>query len=183
MLRIRTITQTGNSDTYLSTFYFGSTSLSDAPTAASSVLAFWTGCKSRISSSMSISLDPLALLVDPATGKPTDAAGVSGTPVTGTATGDVLPYATQGLLHLPTGVYVNGRQLQGRLFIPGPCEVDSSAGFPLSAYQSTIDSAATTLVTGTLMWGIYSRTHKQFKGIVSPRTWNNWGILRSRRDH
>lgn len=183
MLRIRTITQNANSDTYLSTFYFGSTSTSDAPAAASSVLAFWTACKPRISSSMVISLDPVAVLVDVATGKPTDAAGVSGTAVTGTATGDVLPYATQGVLHLPTGTYVNGRQLQGRLFIPGPCEVDSSAGFPISPYQAAIDSAATTLVSGSLMWGVYSRTHKQFKGIVSPRTWNNWGVLKSRRDH
>lgn len=179
--RIRVVWVTNTSDTYLSTFWFdgGDT----AAAAASAVTTFCNAIKTKISTSISGSLDPSCYDIDITTGKPTAVTPVSGTIGGGTDAGEVLPYATQGLLRLRSGVFINGREVRGRLFLPAPTEASNSAGFPLSAYQTAIDTAAAALIADTpTHWSLWSRAHQAVTGITSATTKNNWAVLTSRRD-
>lgn len=102
-------------------------------------------------------------------------------PTTGTAGGDQLPLATQGLVHLRTGVYVAGREVRGRIFVPGPVELVSSAGLPTSTYIDALQTAAE-LLLGGVGFSVYSRTHHVRQAVSSVSVYPKWAVLRSRRD-
>jgi hypothetical protein len=94
-----------------------------------------------------------------------------------------LPFFTQGLLRLKTGVYVNGRRVQGHIFIPGPSENVSDQA-PISTYISAWNASAATLKTSAAAfgaWEVYSRTHLVEAEVVTATMWNKWAVLRSRR--
>jgi hypothetical protein len=117
------------------------------------------------------------------TGQP--AAVVSTTPVTGTGTQslDMIPIASQSLLRLRTGVYTNGRELRGRVFLPGATVSSNVGGAPSSGLQSTMTSAGQTLLAdGTCAWAVYSRVHKVAEQVASTSVWAEYAQLRSRRD-
>jgi hypothetical protein len=102
---------------------------------------------------------------------------------TGDDGGDILGVATQGLLRLLTTSIVSGRLLRGRLFLPANTETVNSGGGPTSTYRSDYEAAAATLIAeANTNWGVWSRTHGAFVGVNSASVWNQWAVLRSRRD-
>lgn len=107
----------------------------------------------------------------------------SATPVAsgGGGTGDPLPAQTQGLLRLFTGAFSGGRQVRGRLFIPGQVESVNN-GFPSSGVTENWRAAGAALIADTnTLWGVYSRAHGDIFDITSVSSSTSWAVLRSRR--
>jgi hypothetical protein len=91
----------------------------------------------------------------------------------------------QGLHRWNTGVFVNGRLLRGRTFLPTPPEADNDAdGTPSSTYISAwpASAAAADSAHPLARHVVWSRTH----GIKSPvlgsgSVPNQWSYLKTRR--
>lgn len=184
ILRIRT-TFTGTTGApYLSTMFFSRVDTGSAPAAASAVGAFWAYLTNNMSDQLDWVVEPFADVLDDVTGNLTGldpiGGGESGT---GASSGELLPPATQGLLRLATSSVVSGRILRGRVFLPGATEDMSDAGVPDASYLADV-SAAYALLTGDpdaelLIW---SRTHGVSHPVTGGGPWNQWAVLRSRRD-
>ena len=105
-------------------------------------------------------------------------------PISASASGEPLPLFTQGLLRLKTGVFIEGRRLQGRIFIPAPPETENTFNKPTTVYTGVFNSAAATLKTSSVTfgaWEVYSRVHKVEGEVSSALMWGQWAVLRSRR--
>jgi len=165
----------------LSTFNFSSTT-GTAQQQATAVGTFLTATNDRRTTSITWTLDTDVPTLDVATGQLQAITTVTSAQALGTAAGDLIPFATQGLLRLFTGTIVGGRLLQGRIFLPGAVESDSNGG-PTSTYMTDYDTAAAALVAdANADWSVWSRTHGVLSSVAQGSTWNEWAVLRSRRD-
>lgn len=182
MYRVRAALAAMTAGPGVSTFFFDTTG-GTAQQAADAVSDFYDSIKGFMVNYGTATIESAVYTVDPATGQATNVTGVTGAVITGTVGTEGLPGATQGLLSLHTGVFVSGREIRGRLFIPGPTEANSDATVPNGAYKLGVDSAAAALIAdGNSDWVIWSREKGQFATITSAATWNRWAVLRSRRD-
>jgi hypothetical protein len=96
-----------------------------------------------------------------------------------------MAFATQGLIRWRTGVFIAGRELRGRTFIPGATESRSANGRPDSTYITTAETAAQDLLDNAALGAalvVYSVTHRQVELVQSRSVWGQWAVLRSRRD-
>jgi hypothetical protein len=183
MYRVRTDIWGGITGPGVSTFYFDDTGGLTAQHAADAVTAFWQGVQGRMVNTVNMQVNPLVYHIDPATGAPTSTVPVFGTALAGFSSADPLPWTTQGLIESHTGLFAGGREIRGRLFIPGPDETNSTSGRPIAAYVTQLQVAAVALMNDTnSVWGVWSRKHGVFTAINGVSTWNNWAALRSRRD-
>lgn len=168
----------------LSTFYFLGTSQTDADLAADAAFDFYVAIRGQIPSYGTMTVDSEVDVLSSVTGSLLGSYGVSAQTTTGTNATDAMGGAVNGLLRLGTGVVVAGRQLKGHLFIPGPCEGGNDAGgHPTAGYATTVKGAADVLVlaAGT-DWVIWSKTHGVAHSVTTTSVWNQWAILRGRRD-
>lgn len=111
--------------------------------------------------------------------------------VSGTASGDVLPFQTQGLLKYGTGVFVSGRALQGRTFLPFVLESDNSGGgSPAAGYVSAVNGAfgllGTTIATaiGQVIWHRPSApgaSDGSSSAVTSRACATTWAVQKGRR--
>lgn len=167
----------------VSTCYFaqaGSTTAQDASDAHGD---FFSRIKGRISSEIRMTIDPEVLLINTTSGSPIDAFAVTNRTFLGEDGGDPLPWQTQALVKFQTGVFLAGRRLVGRLFVPGICEGSNTNGVPNSGFLSDLVSSADLLAldVSNPLW-VYSPTHHQARvasGVTLP---TRWASLRSRRD-
>lgn len=168
----------------VSTFYFAGASVDTPGLGPAAVKAFWEALKPMMISGTAIEYDGQVDFLDEATGALTGQASAAPWVVTGIASStDQAPPANQGVLILNTGQVVEGKRLQGRLFIPGPRAANSST--PNETIRSAYQAAANTLVTNSAGfggWVVWSRTYGVVRPVTSPIAWTQWGVLRSRRD-
>lgn len=150
---------------------------------------FWAGLAgSVLSSGLTATQESTVVDIDASTGQAVGAFPVSGATVTGTNAGERLPPATQALLRLRSGLYLNGRELRGRWFIPGMVEADNAAGVVDSTARNDIVVAYTGAlgeaenIYGAFEIQIYSRTHMTQTGVSVVDVWTQFAVLRSRRD-
>lgn len=145
---------------------------------------FWLGIADQISSTVTFSVQGAVEEIDVATGQVVGGATASDAVGVGTATGDILPPMSQGLLRLGTGYYANGRQLRGRLFIPAPVESESN-GVPSSDYRAQIVQGGNSLQSSDEAngaWVVYSRRNHVAEYINAISAAPFWASLRTRRD-
>jgi hypothetical protein len=179
----------------LATFHFvGDDTTSGATAAATAVSAFMTALNPIRPAYGTWAILPDVQEISVGDNKVSDSFAVTATAGTGTNGATQLPFTTQGLIRLRTGVFVNGRELKGRLFIPGPSQTSNANGAPTSTYVSTLNSAATNLMGATGPdWAVYSRPFEgsvrdpnprlgQAASLSSATCWSKWAVLRSRRD-
>ena len=182
MYRVRTGMTGTQGGSMLSTQYFNVIGGLTAADAVADLHAFWTTISGQMHNSVHLQIEPEVAEVDILTGNVTGIVSVSSTPLTGGNSSDPEAWATQGLVRLRTGIYVAGREIRGRIFIPAPTSVQSSAGAPSTVYRSTIDGAMSTLIgsaNSDLM--VYSRKNRDAAPVLSGTTWTQWAVLRSRR--
>lgn len=98
----------------------------------------------------------------------------------GNGTAEPLPPATQALIEWQTGSVVAGRRLRGRTFIGGLTEDHSDNGVPKATWASTLAAEAVTLSAESME--IFSPTHLVEHGCTGATVWNQFAVLRSRRD-
>lgn len=122
-------------------------------------------------------------LIDSVTGEIQGVAVIDTSPVSMSAAGEMLPRATNGLVHLLTNAYVGGRQLRGRVFIPYPVEAANDGGQTATTYRASIGNALNPLRVNTLgAWVVWSRKTGAIAPIETLPVWSQFAVLRSRRD-
>lgn len=185
MIRVTSEWTGGTGAPYYTTQHFGGSTAGEATAAANAVRNFWFQLENQLSNTLSVSVQDDVPLVDPVTGQIIQMFSAPTAPVSFTSTEQVLPWTTQALFRLRTGDFVAGRELRGKLFMPGSTENRSLDGVP--------DNAWVTLLNGnwTFSYGglpssnlpvVWSPTHGVFSNVTSATVWDQWAVLRSRRD-
>lgn len=149
--------------------------------AESSARGFWAALAVQLRSGLTVQWDTEASVINPATGQTTGVVPIDIDPVTGAAGGNSLPWATQGLVRLRTGVYSGGREARGRCFIPGLAEELNGDGQPTSVGLGIMEGACDALLSEGLS-GLVVISKGAAVPVVSAAPWSQWSVLRSRRD-
>jgi hypothetical protein len=96
---------------------------------------------------------------------------------------DPLPPSTQLLLQWHTGQYNGGREYRGRTNIPGLMASGMVAGAPSSTITSSFQTRVTALLAlSSAKLLVYSRKDGQAAVVTTGTVWNQYAVLRSRRD-
>lgn len=148
----------------------------------------WATFLSSMAGSLADQLDAVILsevtVIESTTGQLIDTETVSGTTIPMTNTSPMLPRATQGLIQWRTDTIISGRRVKGRTFLPGFCEnANTDDGDVESTVVTGVQGALNTFMSsmgGELV--VYSRTHLSGGAVTTVRFWNEWAVLRSRRD-
>jgi len=181
--RVRTTVTGGSGGPYLSTSFFNVIGGLEAQDAVADLRAFWQAIRGNIWSGLTLTVEPDVAEIDIATGEVTGLVPTTSTPVTGDNSAEPTPWTTQGLIRWRSGIYVAGREIRGRTFIPGVNESVSQSGVPSSTYKSSIESAAATLLSSSVSeMVVYSRKHHELGPVLLGSVWSQWASLRSRRD-
>lgn len=144
---------------------------------------FHENTKSLVSSGVGRVGENEVTILDLATGQPTAVNSVTGFNIPGTASGERCPAVTQGLCEWLTGVYLNGRQIRGKTFMPGPTETfNDGVGVPTSGYVTGLQAVVNAYIAAAPFAAVYSRTHHAIAGISGGTAWNQWAYLRGRRN-
>lgn len=184
MLRVRWIGTGGPGTPYYGAFHFGGTTEGEALIAVSVVEDFWVELSAEINTALTITVQPEVDVVDPATGNVT---GTFITPggVVDCAGGGALPPSNQGLIRWRTGEFVAGREIRGKTFIPLVPQEYSNGGVPAVTYTTALQQAGNNLLSNGVGAGglvVYSDTHNQAALVSAASPWNQFAVLRSRRD-
>lgn len=194
-LRTRAVMQDpGISPPVLLTYYWdgtGGTDVALVTEAMARVRAFWDSFKVHVHAGVALTFNTVGDFVEETGGEiVSQATGTAPAAVTFTGPTDVLPLATQGLLNLSTGTFINGRRVKGRQFIPFPVEGDNvNGGIPSSVnYVAGLNAAAaflgTTIVT-PMTQRVWHRPNGGSAGLSVPVTArqasSSWATLKSRR--
>lgn len=183
MLRVRTQWNGEQGAPYLSTMFFAGTSEDDALAAVTAVNAYWGFLNPVISDALSWVVEGSVASIDEEDGHLLDVLEVGSIGGTGADSGDVLPYAIQGLARWLTGHVLGGRVLRGRNFIPGPTETSNTDGRPTSSYIAKVVAGGAILMADadtTLV--VWSRQNQAAFEVTGLNCWGQWAELRSRRD-
>jgi len=162
-------------------------------TAASDILGhvrtFWDAIKDNLDEDVSVTVQSNPARYAAATGElqALFSAG-GGTAVTGTATGNAAPRASQALVRWRTSDIVNGRFLRGRTFIPGiGTALITDTGQLSTTAITDITNAASALISAS--GSTLEVWHRPVNGaggsvglVTSVSVWAEFAVLRSRRD-
>lgn len=186
MLRVTTEwTGTQPGTPYYTNLMFGGTTGGEADAASAAVLTLWQTLDTDITNRLTWTILPEAEFVDPATGNVTGIEPIPGGTAPGASGLDPLPAFTQALLRWRTGLFVAGREVRGRTFVPGPTEAMNTLGIPTATYLNFLTATANTFLVdaGTAGdFGVWSPTRGLFAAAASVSAWTQWSTLRSRRD-
>lgn len=177
--RIRTVFTGVPGTPWMSNMFFDTGTAGDASTAAGAVYDFWNAVDAYIDANVSWSVDndvPLFTNPDTLAGWETVVGG-SGA---GLSSAEMLPRASQVLVQWSTAAVFNNRRVRGRTFVPGLGEGANFDGSVLPALITAVDAAATDLAAAGLV--IASRAMNSFVPVTSAAVWDQFAVLRSRRD-
>ena len=177
--RVSTVIDGFSGSPYFSQMYFDAATGSPQ-TKVTGVKAFWNGVAPYLMSASRGTVSGEVDTIDPTTGQIVAQTTVLDEAFDGLMVDEPLPHATQALLRFTTGVWVNGRQLRGKCFIPALTENSSEGGRPVPAVRTAIASAAGELTDVNLV--VYSRTHRVWQPVSGISVWELFAVLRSRRD-
>lgn len=180
--RVRTALSGSAGAPWLSTAYFENAT-GTALDAVTAVDGFWESIKGLIVNEITWVVEAEVYTIDPVTGQPIGVEGTAGQSGAGTNTGEPVALASQGLCRYSTGVFVGGREVRGRTFVPGLCEDALSAGQMSLTYQSAIAAAGQALCDATTVdFRVWSRKNGASYRPSVASCWNQLAVLRSRRD-
>lgn len=168
---------------YTETYWLGAGDLSHANDAIGAIASFINSIAYALDDAMTVVVSGDVAVIDVATGQQTAVLAGTEQTVACTGSGDVLPPANQLLCRFFTGTFINGRQLRGRMFIPGILEANSGpTGQPSGTFPTNVQGALDVLVADSAEIAVYSRTHGSASSVQSSSVWNQFAVLRSRRD-
>lgn len=184
MLRVTTrLNPSVGGGPWFSVQYFTGTTQTEADDAVTALTTFWNSVSSELQCGGTAITGESVRLVDEASGQ--TIGDLTGTPGSVALTGGLQPVTlvSQARLNLLTGVFVGGTQIRGKMFIPGISETRSDSGAPSATVLANLRTAALALMNNaSTVWGVYSRTHRQFETITGISTYSQFSVLRSRRD-
>ena len=186
ILRVRTVFVGVTGSPWLSTLWFAGATASptqaEADAAVAAAGAFWGAVDANMSNLVTWSTEPSVGVID-LSGVQTGAYTTTPQTGTGASAGSLLPFAVQGLIRTLTGSFVGGRQIRGRIFVPGLTELQTGAGVMDSATITAFNLAISNLiadVNSSLV--VFSRVNNAVSTVIAGSTWNQLAVLRSRRD-
>lgn len=185
MIRVTTVWTGMVGAPYYTNLYADGDTAGEADAANAAVVALWTDLEGLYHVSLTARVSPETEFVDPATGAVTGVESSAGGNVQGGAGDELLPPATQGLVRLRTGVFVAGREIRGRVFLPGLTQFvnqDGSVAVGTVSSVNTIFADYLTAMSGAGGAVVWSPTHGQAAVITSTSMWTEFAVLRTRRD-
>lgn len=144
------------------------------------VTTFWDDVSNFISNSVTFAVLGDVEKFDDTTGSLTGIETWAGGTGAGGSADEALPFATQGLIRLRTGTFTGGREIRGRIFIPGMTQVGNDSGKPTSGLIAALNGAADALESAGFQ--VYSPTYNTSAEIQTATAWDQFAVLRSRRD-
>lgn len=182
MLRVTTRFTGVPGSPYYSTMYFDGDDQTAADNAADAVDTFWAAADGVMTDT--IDWERLAEVeeVDVSSGHvigvfqtiPGAGSGASGN--------ERLSGVMQALIRWRTGVYLGGREIRGRTFIPGMVQDSNDAGVLTGTVRDALSGYAAGLIAdanSTLV--CYSPTHSAQATVLTGTCWSEYAVLRSRR--
>lgn len=184
MLRVRAIWSGVAGTPWYTNLYFDGTGSADAQAAADAVHVFLTGFSFQFSNQTGVAIDSFVAVVDPVSGDVTGGHTVDpGDSISGQETGQLLPKATQSLSTLNTPIYVAGRNIKGRCFLPGYTEAaNDGSGVMISTYATGLQAEWATLVATGPDLVVWSRKNGLAAPVSNVTVSQKWAVLKSRRD-
>lgn len=154
--------------------------------ALDAVADFWGAIDAQMNNAVDWATEGDIAVIDDATGQITSIESGTGGTGTGAVATALLPPATQGLVHLLTNSFLNGRQVRGRCFVPGLTEADNDAGGVMAAgTQTIIQNAINALIAGSSTPGplrVFARSQATSVVVQTATVPTKFAVLRSRRD-
>lgn len=165
--------------------------------AATAATTFWASARVAIDDSLTITVAPQVEQVDPVDGDLVAAVPVTGSSVAGQDDGAVLPYQIQSVLQLRTGVFSDGREIRGRIYLPGPSASTFANGVYSGTRKTAVEAAGAALISdANSTLAIWQRPREANSGknhdldqrdgsseaVISATLWSKMASLRSRRD-
>lgn len=182
MKRVRTTFTGVQGSPWLSTMYFEQAA-GTPQQAATAVGVFWTAIQARMATNVLWSTDPVVLEISEVTGKPLSSTTTTPSSGAGTGSATELPIVTQGLIRWGTGIYLAGREVRGRTFVPGLTENDNDLGVPNAGVAAIINGACTTLLgNANADLVVWSRKNGVRYAAASGSMAPYWSFLKTRRD-
>lgn len=184
MLRVRTVITGFQGGPWIHVSYWVGADTGPGAIAANAAIGvYWNAVRAAMSTQATFLTDAIVAQMDPVTGNRT--ANYPVTPVTnpGLDAGDPLPPATQGLQRLRSGTFALGREIRGRINVPGLTEASSTNGRPTAGLLTTMNNAAVTLIGATApALAVWSRRNGTAIDVTSTDAWTDFAIRRSRRN-
>lgn len=183
MYRVRTIFTGPSGAPWVNTLFFAESG-GTAQDAANAVGDFWSNIDAIQSNAISWTTEADVVLVNEDTGLATGVTATTPVSGAGGASDEMLPVASQALIRLLTGVFNDGRQIRGRIFVPGLTETSNTTGGILSGTAGVGLSDAVTNLIGDAdsELVVWSRSGLQAHPAIAGTVWNQFAVLRSRRD-
>lgn len=179
-LRVQAVWTGPGGTPYLSTFNFQGDTQLEADNAVTAVGNFLGTVDNSIDTGISWATNAEVLRWSDSTLEPTGIRNTTPATGSGSSAGVGAPYASQGLVRWRTGVFIGGREVRGRLFLPHL--VHTGDGVVSAATVSAVNTACATLIADpNSVLIVASRRHLTGAPVVSGSLWNQYATLRSRR--
>lgn len=184
MIRVRTVFTGVAGSPYYSNLYFANASAEAQEDAAERVRLMWAELTNELSTPLQAQVESTIVTMDPATGDISSSLEVAPlAPVQYTNANERLPLFTQLLVTFKTGQFANGRELRGRMFIPGWTTADNSAiGRPESGTRANVLTVVNAFIAGDPALQVWSRKNGTIAPVTGISVGTEWSVLRSRRD-
>lgn len=170
---------------YTNLHFEGGSDPAEAQAVADLVEALWTSLNPIVNTAATALVLPDVQQIDPASGAVLNSYGVTTAPVEMNGSGNLQPFASQGLVRLRTNSYVGGREVRGRVFMPGTMDTSDLNGTPNPVYTNALVTAFSLLVTDAAELStplvVWSPTRGVNAAVQTVSAWNQWAVLRSRR--
>jgi hypothetical protein len=184
MLRVR-VGYTGlQGAPWLSTLYFAGNTQTEANSAITATKAFLDALKVWQDSNMAFATEAEVPEINTTTGATIQVFNTTVQTGVGSVGGTMLPTAAQALIRWRTGVFVSGREIRGRTFVPGLTQTANNGdgvvnGGTITAFST---AAANLIAAAGADFGVWSRARATFAAAQTGSCWNQFAVLRSRRD-
>jgi hypothetical protein len=155
-----------------------------AQQAVTAVGAFWNAVDPYMSSLVAWETDPEVSAIDDTTGNQIGVTITTPVNSAGTDSSGISTLQTQALVKLRTISIVGGRELRGRIFIPGiPKSLITSTGGVSTTLSSVVNTAAAALIAdANSKLVVFSKTHFTSAEVLNALCWTKFADLASRRD-
>lgn len=181
MYRMQVITLGFQGAPGYNTYYSLAGTEAAASTWAGDVSGYISGLASNLSNVTTCQFDGILEEFDPGTGQTTSTLDVGAFSVQGVNNANQSPQGTCALIRWRTGLFLNGREVRGRSYISGLADIGDGVGRITDTNLADMQTAAQILADSSTA-AVYSPTNGIGAFISSANVWNQFGLMRSRRD-